>query len=146
MKRTRSLLIFSVLATQLISFASAEEKKAAPLKALLITGGCCHDYKNQKDIVSEGISARVPTEWTIHLDGDQAKNQETLSKPGWADGYDFVVYNHCFAKQTDEAFIKSVTSVHEAGLPAMALHCAMHSFHYKNGSLLCEGVVLEALA
>lgn len=29
---------------------------AEPIKALLITGGCCHDYAKQKLIISQGIS------------------------------------------------------------------------------------------
>src|ERR1043166_6356594 len=29
---------------------------AEPLRALLITGGCCHDYEAQKKILSKGIS------------------------------------------------------------------------------------------
>lgn len=29
-----------------------------PLKALLVIGGCCHDYDMQKDILKSGISSR----------------------------------------------------------------------------------------
>ena len=42
--------------------AAADEKAAAdpkPIKALMICGGCCHDYTNQKKILSEGIAART---------------------------------------------------------------------------------------
>ena len=37
--------------------SAADEPK--PLKVLLITGGCCHDYAKQKDILKKGIEARA---------------------------------------------------------------------------------------
>ena len=67
------------------------------LKAFMITGGCCHDYKQQKNIISEGISERVPTKWDIFFEMDEKKSKAKLSESGWADGYDYIVYNHCFA-------------------------------------------------
>jgi hypothetical protein len=33
-----------------------------PLKVLLITGGCCHDYTKQKDILKAGIEKRANIE------------------------------------------------------------------------------------
>jgi type 1 glutamine amidotransferase len=122
------LLLALALVSQLAAFADHHGKK--PIKALMITGGCCHDYKNQKNIISEGISERVPTKWDIFFEMDQAKSKDRLSKKGWADGFDFIVYNHCFAKEADVAFIKSITDIHKAGKPALALHCAMHSYHW----------------
>ena len=105
--------------------SSSESKRA-----LLITGGCCHDYDRQKDILSEGISERVPTKWDIFFEMDEKKSKARLSKPGWADEYDYIVYNHCFAHEKDGAFVKSITDIHKAGKPAIALHCAMHSYHW----------------
>ena len=46
-----------------------------PLKAFMITGGCCHDYKQQKNIISEGISERVPTKWDIFFEMDEKKSK-----------------------------------------------------------------------
>src|SRR5436190_24392980 len=31
----------------------------APIRALLITGGCCHDYAKQKDILKNGLMERA---------------------------------------------------------------------------------------
>ncbi|MEM7696847.1 MAG: ThuA domain-containing protein [Verrucomicrobiota bacterium] len=101
-----------------------------PLKCLLVTGGCCHDYKVQQHIISAGVSERIPTDWTIFYEMDQEKSKAYLSAPGWAEGYDVIVYNHCFAKETDAKFIESVAAVHDTGLPAIALHCAIHSYHW----------------
>ena len=33
--------------------------ESPPIKALLVTGGCCHDYNIQKLIISEGTAARA---------------------------------------------------------------------------------------
>ena len=30
-----------------------------PLKILLITGGCCHDYAAQKDLLKQGLEKRA---------------------------------------------------------------------------------------
>ena len=106
------------------------EKASGSKRALLVTGGCCHDYDRQKDILSEGISQRVKTQWDILFEMDEKKSKAWLSKPGWADKYDFIVYNHCFAHEKDAAFVQSITDIHKAGKPAIALHCAMHSYHW----------------
>ena len=103
-------------------------KKA--LKALFFTGGCCHDYGQQKNIIIEGINSRVPTEWDVFHEMNEKKSKAFLNKEGWADGFDYIVYDHCYAHEKDVAFIESVTAVHEAGKPALALHCAMHSYHW----------------
>ena len=83
------------------------------MKAFMITGGCCHDYKNQKNIISEGINERVPTKWDIFFEMDEKKSKAKLSQKGWADGYDYIVYNHCFAHEKDAEFVKSITDIHK---------------------------------
>lgn len=126
-----AILTLIAIAISVTGFAQDKAKTdAKPLKALMITGGCCHDYDKQKDIISKGISARVATDWTIFFDNDAQKSKEYLSKKGWSDGYDFILYNHCFAKETDAVFIDSVAEAHKDGTPAIALHCAMHSYHW----------------
>lgn len=100
------------------------------IKALMVTGEGYHDYESQKKIISEGVSERLDIDWTIlhHKTPDACKAD--LSKKGWADAYDVVVYNVCHAKEADSKFIDAIAAVHEAGKPAVALHCTMHSFHW----------------
>jgi type 1 glutamine amidotransferase len=100
------------------------------LKALFFTGGCCHDYGQQKNIIIEGINERVPTQWEVFHEMDEKKSKAFLNRKGWADPFDYVVYDQCYASEKDVQFIESVTAVHEAGKPALALHCAMHSYHW----------------
>ncbi len=87
-----------------------ETRAGKPLKALLITGGCCHDYTNQKKILSEGVSARANVEWKIVQEGGNSTNHKVslYENPNWAEGYDVVVHNECFADVSDPAFIKNV--------------------------------------
>jgi hypothetical protein len=58
---TYSLLIF--LSTELFAqssgLAQVKETDQRPIKALLIAGGCCHDYEAQHKILSEGIQSRA---------------------------------------------------------------------------------------
>lgn len=98
------------------------------IKALLVTGEGYHDYESQKKIISEGVTG---VDWTImhHKKPDECKAD--LSKEGWADDYDVIVYNICHAHEGDTKFIDSVAAVHEAGKPAVALHCTAHSFHWE---------------
>ena len=49
-----------------ISPAPGQDRQSArPLHALLVTGGCCHDYDRQKLILTRGISARANVRWTV---------------------------------------------------------------------------------
>lgn len=110
---------------------SAQHKK--PINALLLTGGGYHDYDKQKTILTEGLSERVNLNWTI-VQKDANATKELLSQTGWADSFDIVVYNICHADETDAAFVKSVTETHANGLPAIIIHCTLHSYHWKTKS------------
>ena len=81
---------------------------AEPLHALLVTGGCCHDYEAQKRILSEGISARANVTWTIVHEGHDRTNQVSIyTNADWAKGYDVVLHNECFGFVTNVAFVFS---------------------------------------
>jgi type 1 glutamine amidotransferase len=120
-----STLVITLAATTLVA---AETGK--PVKALLVTGGCCHDYTHQKKILTEGISARANVEWIIVHEGD-GKLDHRISiyeKPDWSKGYDIVVHDECFAEVKDEAFVENILKPHREGLPAVNLHCTMHCY------------------
>jgi type 1 glutamine amidotransferase len=113
--------------------ASAADEGAGSsrtLRALLITGGCCHDYERQKAILSEGISARAKVEWTIVHEGGTTNTHRVsvYEKPDWAKGYDVILHNECFAQVTDPAFIENVLAAHRNGTAAVVIHCTMHTF------------------
>jgi len=101
-----------------------------PIRALLVTGGCCHPYAEQAAILSKGISARAHVSWTIINQGGTAKDSKIplYEKPDWAKGFDIVVHNECFADLTDVEWVRRITAPHYDGVPAVVIHCAMHSY------------------
>jgi type 1 glutamine amidotransferase len=110
-----------------------KKTEGRPIRALLICGGCCHDYKTQKDILAKGISARVNggVEWTIAHEGDpDRKHKHSIyTKPEWWKGYDVIVHDECFGHVDDVPFVDGIVKAHEeARLPIVALHCSLHSY------------------
>jgi type 1 glutamine amidotransferase len=108
----------------------AEGARKKPIRALLITGGCCHDYARQKLILSKGISARADVEWTIVQQGGTATNSKipVYENPDWAAGFDVVVHNECFSDVRDPAWVERILKPHREGVPAVLIHCAMHCY------------------
>jgi type 1 glutamine amidotransferase len=115
-----------------IVLPSVAADKPTPIKALLITGGCCHDYDNQKTIIPDGVKAHttVPVDWTIIHQGGKTVDTEIpfYRTGGWADGFDVVVHNECFAAAGSEEFTELILAPHRAGTPAVLVHCAMHCY------------------
>ena len=101
-----------------------------PIKALLITGGCCHDYNVQKLIISEGTAARARIEWVIVQDGGTKTNSRIAlhEKSDWAKGFDVVIHNECFADVKDPAWTDNIVKPHREGTGAVLIHCAMHCY------------------
>jgi len=110
---------------------SAEEsaEETGPIRALLVTGGCCHDYDAQQRILTEGISARANVTWTIVQEGtDRDTMLELYQSPDWADEYDVVLHNECFGSVSDAALVQRIATPHYEGVPAVVIHCSMHSY------------------
>ncbi len=128
-KTLRISLALWFAAASLVSVAHAADAK---LKVLLITGGCCHEYKTQKDILKKGIEARANVEITqIHTDDKSTKPPlAILGNPDYAKGYDLVIHDECAADVKDPATIQGVLKPHQDGLPGVNLHCAMHCYRF----------------
>ena len=116
--------------TQTTSKEVVAKKK---IKALLVTGEGYHDYEAQKKIITEGTSKLIDIEWTVWHHKKPADAKTALSVKGWADPYDIVVYNICHASEKDANFVNGVVEMHKAGKPCVAIHCSMHSYHWKIG-------------
>jgi type 1 glutamine amidotransferase len=117
----------------LIIAAAIPGADVPPLKILLLTGGCCHDYKTQKDVLKTGLEARLFCNVTqIHAEQSTAKPELPIyGHPDYATGYDVVIHDECAAGQSDAKLIQGVLKTHQDGIPGVNLHCAMHS--YRNG-------------
>jgi type 1 glutamine amidotransferase len=128
-----ALTVFATFAL-MIGFGTSEPAKAAddgkPIRALLVIGGCCHDYAKQKDLLTKGISARANVEWKIAYDKDTGTKHlnPIYEKPDWSKGFDVVVHDECCSDVKDVAVINRILEPHRQGLPAVLLHCGMHSY------------------
>ncbi len=103
-----------------------------PLKALLITGGCCHDYAHQKDILKQGIEARANVTVDIIYVADDSTHPALpiYGNPDYAKGYDVVIHDECAADINDTNIIQDVLKPHQDGIPGVNLHCAMHCYRF----------------
>jgi type 1 glutamine amidotransferase len=113
-----------------VSSASAADAPAKPLRALLILGGCCHDYANQKDILKAGIEKRAHVQVDVVHNPDKSTKArfEIYEKADWAKGYDVIIHDECSADVKDLPYVQNVLAAHQNGVPAVNLHCAMHSY------------------
>ncbi|HEY1192468.1 MAG TPA: ThuA domain-containing protein, partial [Gemmata sp.] len=107
--------------------APAETK---PVRALLVIGGCCHDYKKQQELLTKGISARANVQWVIAYDSDTTTKHlnPVYEKDDWAKGFDVVVHDECSADVKDMKIVQRILKPHKEGLPGVVLHCGMHSY------------------
>ncbi|MEO0796719.1 MAG: ThuA domain-containing protein [Verrucomicrobiota bacterium] len=132
-----------IIVTLMLSFFVASSLVAKPkpspkpdVKALLITGGCCHDYDTQQEIIPSGIddNSKLRVQWTILHQRTKAGDVllDFYKNPDWAKGYDVVVHNECFAHISDEEYIAGILQPHLDGVPAVMIHCSMHC--YREGS------------
>ena len=105
-----------------------------PLKILLITGGCCHDYTKQKDILKQGIEARAnAVVEQVHVADTTTKPPLPIhGNPDYAKGFDVVIHDECASQCNAPELIDAVLAPHRAGIPGVNLHCAMHSYRFGN--------------
>ena len=105
-----------------------------PLRILLITGGCCHDYAKQKDILKKGLEERANVVIDqVHTDDKSTKPPlAILGHPDYAQGYDLVIHDECGADISDQATVEAVLKPHRDGIPGVNLHCAMHCYRIGN--------------
>jgi type 1 glutamine amidotransferase len=110
--------------------ARAADPGPKPLRALLVLGGCCHDYKTQQEILTKGIGERARVEFVVAYDPDTGTKHlnPVYNNPDWAAGFDVVIHDECTSDVKDLAMIDRILAPHRHGLPAVVLHCGMHSY------------------
>lgn len=132
----------SILAVALLNCALTlnvgQAADTKPLRVLLITGGCCHDYTKQKDILKKGLEERanvVVDQIHTEIPAGTSATKPPLSiygNPDYAKGYDVVIHDECAADINDPEIIKGVLAPHRSGIPGVNLHCAMHCYRIGN--------------
>lgn len=128
MSRFASFL--SAGAVLVFTSCSTLETQPKPLRAVLITGGCCHNYPFQSQQLTNTVAKLADVTWTAVMEGGSGTRAEIsfYDNPDWAKGFDVVVHNECFADTTNQTYIRKITSAHRAGVPAVVIHCAMHTY------------------
>jgi len=128
MTTPRLLALVSILTFALT--ASAKD----PIRALLITGGCCHEYATQKDVLKKGLESRINIVVDqIHTDDKSTKPPlAILGNPDYAKGYDIVIHDECGSDISDPETVLGVLNPHKKGIPGVNLHCAMHCYRIGN--------------
>lgn len=125
---------FPLLAAAWILLLASRPAPAAaapkPLKILLIAGGCCHDYAKQKDILKNGLEARLNAGVDIIYVADESTHPKLpiYGNPDYAKGYDVVIHDECASDVNDAAVVEGVLKPHRDGIPGVNLHCGMHSY------------------
>lgn len=132
MKKSSSHIITGLILLLSVSFLTActASKYKKPLKVLLITGGCCHNYPLQTQALKDGLSKHSVANWTVVNEGGSGTESmlSLYDNPDWAKGYDVVVHNECFANTKSPEYIRKITKAHYDGTPAVVIHCAMHTY------------------
>jgi len=123
----------SAIAEDSPSQVSPSEKPKA-VRALLICGGCCHDYDSQKGLIKKGLEQHAHIEVTVvHQGGTGTSAEIELYKnPKWADDFDVILHDECFSDDKDPAWLARILAPHRAGKPAVMIHCAMHCYRVGN--------------
>ena len=129
---TRRVVAFALLIAAVSGIAridsAAEETK--PIRALLVIGGCCHDYKKQQDLLMKGISARANVQWAVSYDPDTGTKHlnPIYEKEDWSKGFDVVLHDECCSDVKEEKVVDRILKPHRDGLPAVIVHCGMHCY------------------
>ena len=100
------------------------------INALVVSGGCCHDYALQGRLLMDAVGKALPVDWTLVVQGGRGTrgSMPVYARPEWSKGYDLVIHNECLASVDDPAYIRTITAGHTGGPPAVVIHCAMHSY------------------
>ena len=123
------IVCVAILLSSWLTPSDADEQLEQPIRALLVTGGCCHDYDTQKEIIQKGLADRLDITFDV-VQGDETKTDELdlYRNDDWASGYDVIIHNECYGGVVDKAFVSGIVKAHEKGVPAVFIHCSMHSY------------------
>lgn len=116
-----------LLAALLLAITSAAASAAGRVMYVTHEPGRWHDYTSQLADFRE-VAATAGWDLTV-ASGDKDRLFEFLRGPDFAAGQDAVVYNFCLADSRDMAAMRNIIKqTTEGGVPALLVHCAMHSW------------------
>ena len=86
--------------TKVVGEDGSSKAGDASVKILLITSGCCHDYDFQTKAMQLAMEKHgMDAVWTVVNEGGTGTKAqiEFYNNPKWAEGFDVVIHNECFA-------------------------------------------------
>jgi type 1 glutamine amidotransferase len=100
------------------------------VRALIVSGGCCHDYNAQNKILMDQLATVLPVDWTVIVEGMNKMDTRVAlyENPNWSKGFDVVVHNECYANLGDAKFLHQIAAAHQNGVAGIVIHCSMHSY------------------
>lgn len=118
-------LAMALLACAALLCLNVHASDGEPLKALILTSpGVYHNYQQQTRDLAYGIAAHANVRFDVSL-----AEQERWKTTDFSEGYDVLIYNICMADNEDAALIANLRrQTEELGVPAVVIHCTMHSF------------------
>jgi len=125
-------VVFSTLGLPHQFVLAAEKASPQPLKVLIVAGGCCHDYDTQTKLLKKGIEARVNAAVEVIYNPDTSVKARfpIYESDGWARDFDVIIHDECSAGVTERPYVDRILKAHRDGVPAVNLHCAMHSYRW----------------
>jgi hypothetical protein len=123
--RIRVSLVLGFVAI-VAGMARAEDTK--PIRALMLVGGCCHDYKKMPAELTDKISKLANIHFDIKFIATAEEDNALLRNAKFAEGYDVIVYDICFGEKWEDGDYDGALKVADEGKPAVFIHCSMHTF------------------
>ena len=122
MNRLRCPAFFlALLAATLFTASGAQPAADKPIKALLFSGGCCHDYAKLVPHLTNSLGHELKVTFDVR------DNLDAWKQADFANGYDLIVYDVCF-DDVDDTSLENGLKATRDGKPTVMIHCAVHAF------------------
>jgi len=119
----RALIVFAILLS-----LPAITRAAAPIKAVVYVGGCCHDYKTMPGVLTGKMSAVANITFDVKPIATAEEMSAEFKNPKFGEGYDVIVYDICFGEKWEDGDYDAAINLAKKGKPAVFVHCSMHTY------------------
>jgi trehalose utilization protein len=121
----RVLSLCASLVMGILFSCSIAASDTPPMKALILTSpGVYHNYEQQTWDLAHALVERANVRFDVSL-----AELERWKTTDFAAGYDALIYNICMADNQDAELIANLRrQTEQLGVPAIVIHCTMHSF------------------
>lgn len=125
----RTLVFWASLSLAVSMWLNSQAAISQPLKVLILTSpGVYHNYEQQTQDLAKGIAEQVNVQFDVSL--AELNRWRTTD---FARGYDALIYNICMADSRDDDLINNLRrQTEQLKVPALVIHCTMHSFRETN--------------